>query len=140
MHLSKKATLKHPIENTFLNKSQQTNNFPISPCYNLEKLGGVFMPTKETIQEVVRDVVKDYDIKEAYLFGSYARGEETPQSDIDLRFLCGKTLRIQDLYHIEKELEEKLGKSIEIISAPPKELRPRFYKRIKEDEVMLYAS
>lgn len=98
------------------------------------------MPTKETIQKVVRDVVKDYDIKEAYLFGSYARGEETPQSDIDLRFLCGKTLRIQDLYHIEKELEEKLGKSIEIISAPPKELRPRFYKRIKEDEVMLYAS
>ena len=98
------------------------------------------MPTKETIQKVVRDVVKEYDIKEAYLFGSYARGEETPQSDIDLRFLCGKTLRIQDLYHIEKELEKKLGKSIEIISAPPKELRPRFYKRIKEDEVMLYAS
>lgn len=98
------------------------------------------MPTKEIIQKVVSDVVKDYDIKEAYLFGSYARGEETPQSDIDLRFLCGKTLRIQDLYHIEKELEEKLGKSIEIISAPPKELRPRFYKRIKEDEVMLYAS
>ena len=49
-------------------------------------------------------------------------------------------MRIQDLYHIEKELEERLSSSIEIISAPPKELRPRFYDRIKQDEVMLYAS
>ena len=73
------------------------------------------MPTQDTIKKVVCDVVKNYDVKEAYLFGSYARGEE-------------------------KELEERLSSSIEIISAPPKELHPRFYDRIKQDEVMLYAS
>lgn len=96
------------------------------------------MPTQDTIKKVVCDVVKNYDVKEAYLFGSYARGEETPNSDMDIRLLCGKSMRIQDLYHIEKELEERLSSSIEIISAPPKELRPRFYDRIKQDEVMLF--
>ena len=49
-------------------------------------------------------------------------------------------MRIQDLYHIEKELEERLSLSVEIISAPPEELRPRFYDRIKQDEILLYTS
>lgn len=78
------------------------------------------MLTQQTIQEAVRDVVKKYDIKEAYLFGSCTRGEQIPQSDIDLRFLCGQTLRVQDLYHVEKELENKLGKPLEIVSAHQK--------------------
>lgn len=98
------------------------------------------MPTQDTIKKVVCDVVKNYDVKEAYLFGSYARGEEALSSDIDIRLLCGKSMRIQDLYHIEKELEERLSLSVEIISAPPEDLRPRFYDRIKQDEILLYTS
>lgn len=98
------------------------------------------MPTQDTIKKAVCDVVKNFDVKEAYLFGSYVRGEEALSSDIDIRLLCGKSIRIQDLYHIEKELEERLSLSVEIISAPPEELRPRFYDRIKQDEILLYTS
>ena len=60
------------------------------------------MPTQDTIKKAVCDVVKNFDVKEAYLFGSYARGEEALSSDIDIRLLCGKSIRIQDLYHIER--------------------------------------
>ena len=98
------------------------------------------MPTKGLIKLEVADVLKDYDVREAYLFGSFARGEETEESDIDLRLLCGHDVRIQDLYRIEQELERRLGRRIEIVSAPPSELRPRFYNRIKADEELLYAS
>ena len=98
------------------------------------------MPTQDTIKKAVCDVVKNFDVKEAYLFGSYVRGEEALSSDIDIRLLCGKSMRIQDLYHIEKELEERLSLSVEIISAPPEDLRPRFYDRIKQDEILLYTS
>lgn len=98
------------------------------------------MPSKDTIKKAVCDVLKDCDVKEAYLFSSYARGEETPRSDIDIRLLCGKSMRIQDLYHIKKELEELLLTPVEIISAPPKELPTRFYDHKKQDEIQLYTS
>lgn len=37
-------------------------------------------------------VLAQYDVSEAYLFGSFARGEQTPDSDIDLRLVCGNTM------------------------------------------------
>lgn len=37
------------------------------------------------IQAIIRPILQDYGVSRAYLFGSYARGEATGQSDIDLR-------------------------------------------------------
>ena len=37
-------------------------------------------------------VLAQYDVSEAYLFGSFARGEQMPDSDIDLRLVCGNTM------------------------------------------------
>ena len=37
------------------------------------------------ISTAVSRVLARYDVREAYLFGSFARGEQTPDSDIDLR-------------------------------------------------------
>ncbi len=85
------------------------------------------MPSIADIQNALCDSLKGHDVKEAYLFGSYARGDQTEESDIDLRFLCGDSLRIQELDQIERAMEERLGVSLEIVSAPPEELRPRFY-------------
>ena len=36
------------------------------------------------ISTVASRVLAQYDISEAYLFGSFARGEQTPDSDVDL--------------------------------------------------------
>jgi len=40
--------------------------------------------TEEDLQEVVRRIVKTFDPERIVLFGSYASGEPTPDSDIDL--------------------------------------------------------
>ena len=37
------------------------------------------------ISSAVSRVLPRYDMRESYLFGSFARGEQTPDSDIDLR-------------------------------------------------------
>ena len=42
------------------------------------------------IQAIIRPILQDYGVSRAYLFGSYARGEATGQSDIDLRIDGGR--------------------------------------------------
>lgn len=85
-------------------------------------------------------VLRSYDVREAYVYGSYARGDETPESDIDLRFLCGDSITYGNLYHISNELEKELGTEVDILTCKPEKLRPSFYDSIKDDEVMLYTA
>ena len=44
--------------------------------------------TKEKISESVQSLLKKYHAEKAILFGSYARGEATEESDIDLIIRC----------------------------------------------------
>lgn len=99
-----------------------------------------FMLTIESIAEVLREVVTPYDVRAGYLFGSFARGEEGKQSDVDVRLECGRDINYADLLSIQELLEKRLGRSIEIVTNPPEFMRPAFRKRIQQDEVLLYKA
>lgn len=81
-----------------------------------------------------------YDVSEAYLFGSFARGEQTPDSDIDLRLVCGNTMTFGALYELSHELERELGRKVDIVTNPPAHMRPAFHKSIEQDEVRVYEA
>lgn len=85
-------------------------------------------------------VLAQYDVSEAYLFGSFARGEQTPNSDIDLRLVCGNAMTFGTLYELSHELERELGRKVEIVTNPPEHMRPAFRKSIKQEEIRLYVS
>lgn len=85
-------------------------------------------------------VLAQYDVSEAYLFGSFARGEQTPNSDIDLRLVCGNAMTFDTLYELSHELERELGRKVEIVTNPPEHMRPAFRKSIKQEEIRLYVS
>jgi len=97
------------------------------------------MITLVDISAAVSRVLSRYDVREAYLFGSFARGEQTPDSDIDLRLVCGETMTFGTLYELSLELEEELGRDVEIVN-PPEHMRPAFRKSIEKDEVRLYEA
>lgn len=44
----------------------------------------------EEISRIVTPIADDMGIEKVYLFGSYARGKATPDSDVDLVFVSGK--------------------------------------------------
>lgn len=90
------------------------------------------------ISTAVSRVLARYDASEAYLFGSFARGEQTPDSDIDLRLVCGNTMTFGTLYELSHELEKELGRKVDIVTNPPEHMRPAFRKSIKLDEVRIY--
>ena len=92
------------------------------------------------ISTAVSRVLAQYDVSEAYLFGSFARGEQTPNSDIDLRLVCGNAMTFGTLYELSHELERELGRKVEIVTNPPEHMRPAFRKSIKQEEIRLYVS
>ena len=98
------------------------------------------MLTIDHIAKVLESVVASYDVRAVYLFGSFARGEAGPQSDIDVRLECGPGIDYADLLDIQESLEERLARPVEIVTNPLEFMRPAFRKRVQRDEVLLYAA
>lgn len=71
--------------------------------------------TTSEIAEKVRPIAKAYGIDKVYLFGSYARGEATEASDIDLYVELSKPLGLRYCSFFS-DIEESVGKSVDIIT------------------------
>ena len=58
-------------------------------------------------------------IGKAILFGSIARGDAGPQSDVDLRLVLdrSKQFSLYDLARLQKALEKRLSREVDIITA-----------------------
>ena len=76
-----------------------------------------------------------YPIRDIGVFGSYARGEQTPDSDLDLLVDLGAGLTLIDLARLELELSERLGLPVELTIKDA--LKPRLEKRILAETVMV---
>ena len=76
-----------------------------------------------------------YHIIRIGLFGSYARGEQTPKSDIDL--LVEFEENTQDLYEIKLQLKDFFKKNleIEIDICREKYIKPRIRKSILKETI-----
>lgn len=98
------------------------------------------MITLVDISSAVSRVLLRYDVREAYLFGSFARGEQTPDSNIDLRLVYGGSMTFGTLYELSLELEETLSRKVDIATNPPEHMRPAFRKSIEREEIRLYVS
>lgn len=78
-------------------------------------------------------------IEKVFLFGSFARGEETPESDIDLRLEIAEesTFSLFDLNRFKTNIEKETGRSVDAITA--KELKnPNLVRTIEKEKVLLY--
>ena len=67
------------------------------------------------ISEKISSVAKNYEVEKVYVFGSYARGEATEDSDIDfyVEFSSPPGLRFCSFY---SDVEECLEKNVDIIT------------------------
>ncbi len=75
-----------------------------------------------------------YPIRELALFGSWARGEASPQSDIDLLVDIDPEVGLQ-LVDLAEELEASLGRRVDLVSS--RAMKPQMAARIQPD--LLYA-
>lgn len=75
-------------------------------------------------------------MEHVYLFGSYARGEATENSDVDFRIDKGKLKGMFALFGLYTEIEQALQMKVDVFTTGS--LEDDFLRNIQKDEVLLY--
>ena len=94
--------------------------------------------TLDEIKAIANPIAARYGIAALYLFGSYARGEATPKSDIDFRVDRGKLVDLLELGVLFSDLEDGFQKKLDVLTTQM--LSPAFLNSIRAEEVLIYAS
>ena len=92
--------------------------------------------TIEQIRRIAAPIAHAYGVKSLSLFGSYARGEATEDSDIDLLVDCGAVRSAFQMGGLYADLSEGLGKPLDLVTAGHRERD--FLARVQEDQCVLY--
>jgi predicted nucleotidyltransferase len=73
----------------------------------------------EDIKTYVEQVAEEFDLKKVSLFGSYATGKRTRQSDIDLLVeFTEPTVSLLTVAGVKVKLEKLTGKSVDVVHSP----------------------
>jgi predicted nucleotidyltransferase len=76
---------------------------------------------KGAIDKIVERITKEYQPKKVILFGSYAYGEPTEDSDIDILIVTQRRLSREETYKIRRELLRDFSISVQLISVSEEE-------------------
>ena len=71
--------------------------------------------TIKQIKDRIKPVMEKHGIRDVYLFGSYARGEATNKSDVDIYCEPGDVQTLIDEVTVEEELAAALGKDVDVL-------------------------
>ena len=69
-----------------------------------------------TIKEQILPILKSAHVKRAALFGSYARGDNTENSDLDILVDLPENATLIDLVAIKQDIEEELKKKVDVVT------------------------
>lgn len=93
--------------------------------------------TFDEIKAIVTPIAEKYNVAQIYLFGSYARGEATAKSDIDLVVDFYKTIDLFTFAEIINSLENLFSKKVDIVSH--NSVSSRLLYQIIDEEILIYA-
>jgi uncharacterized protein len=89
---------------------------------------------RNDINTSIVNYLQNYDPERIGIFGSFARKEDTPESDIDILVKFKYTLTLLDLAKIHRELSELLGRKVDLVTEPSiknERLRKQIYKDLE---------
>ena len=99
------------------------------------------MTTLNTIEAILaqnKQILADrFKVSRIGIFGSYARGEQTPESDIDILVEFSETPGIE-FFNLAVLLERITGEKVDLVSRGA--IRPNRWKYIEEDLIYITRS
>jgi len=97
------------------------------------------MLSDEKIKEIKKILKKEEAVQVAYLYGSYARGTEHGESDVDIGVLVSEDwdYAYRDAVRTSLNVEEKVGKEVNIEILNGKD--PRFLHNMLEDAKVIFS-
>jgi predicted nucleotidyltransferase len=92
--------------------------------------------SREEIETALISILGRYGVRKIGLFGSYARGEERTDSDLDVLVEFEKRKSLLTLVRIERELSELIGVKVDLLTEQA--ISPYLVERIKADLKVIY--
>ena len=93
-----------------------------------------FEEIKRVLAENKEKIRKRYGVKILGIFGSWARGEESRTSDIDILCELERPIGLK-FFELWDYLEELLGVKVDLLTTNAVKQKPLLWKSIKEDLV-----
>jgi uncharacterized protein len=89
-------------------------------------------------QKDIKRIAQNNHISYLAIFGSHARGEQKPNSDIDLLVSFNKPVDFFEFYDIEQQLSKLFGKKIDLVTT--KGLSKHIKPYIQKDLTPIYET
>jgi len=85
----------------------------------------------ELLQQHLPELQNQHAVADIALFGSFVRGEQRPDSDIDILVEFTKAVGFVAFLRLEQRLEEILGRKVDLVTR--KALKPHIGKHILKE-------
>jgi len=86
-------------------------------------------------QNTIKKVVSKFNPKLVGVFGSYARGEQQRESDLDILVDFNESVNLIELIGLEQELTELLGIKVDLVTL--KSVNPSLNAYIQQDLIRI---
>lgn len=91
----------------------------------------------QEIKSKILPILKEEGVIRSSIFGSFACGENNPESDVDILVELGKPTGFFGFVRLQRKLEEILGKKVDLLTY--KSIYPPLKKYIEKDEILIYG-
>lgn len=88
-----------------------------------------------SIKSKALPILREAGVRKSALFGSYVRGENTKNSDIDMLVELPEGKSLLDLVRLERKLEKSLGKKVDLLTF--KSIHPLLKDYIERDQLQI---
>ncbi len=94
------------------------------------------MSTKAMIQ-LIADYFKTQPVLKAWLFGSFSRGEQTPDSDIDILVVLDESQHVgMKFFGMYEDLKALLGRNVDLVT--DRSLASFARESVDRDKILIY--
>ena len=90
-----------------------------------------------TMTKMIAEYFKTQPVLKAWLFGSYSRGEERPDSDVDILVTLDHSQPVGlKFFGMYEDLKELLGRNVDLVTESS--LAPFARKSVEHDRQLIY--
>ena len=90
----------------------------------------------QMITQTIADYFKTQPVLKAWIFGSFARGEETETSDVDIMIVPDKMVGLFKLSGMHLDLQDLLHMPVDLVTE--KGLMPFARNSVDRDKILIY--
>jgi predicted nucleotidyltransferase len=106
------------------------------------RVEGRIMKTLEEIRAILiehQQILRErYGVRDLAIFGSYARGEQTRISDVDLLVRLERPIGLK-FFELWDYLEEILDLKVDLLTSEALQQKPALWKHVQEDLVYVWS-